>query len=381
LLALIIGCILLNTGKPHVGLPTVYSRTETATAGNVRAEMDIGRNATLRIWRSGRLAYDEPLTIVQSNLYDGPFGFEVRVDDRGESIVRIGVVPATPAVRRQFPPDVRLEYRFDKALARYIASLVPGKLRDPLWSGNVDFRDVARAGNVVVRTSYTLKDDEFVFAGPVVAISRRDVVVPTGPLPSGIRGPLWWSPFVVDLNNDGEPEIDYGLTMLGTNCCSAEAIYRYDAKRRRYIRTVQQWGFYRDWPRLRDLDGNGIIEFVGTDEDITGRFAPGCCSGPGVIRIGRFGDDRMVWVTREYPALIRADAWDAWRAVAAAAKKQPELQPAETAWYLADKFMLREGADGWARVRRAYSSARWAKLAPQLRDALKAEGYDTTGTR
>jgi hypothetical protein len=374
---------MLNAGKLQPGLPTVTVRAETAAAGIVRAELVIGRSATLRIWRGGALRYDERLTIFQSSLYDGPYGFDIRVDDYGEPFVRIGVATATatPASRKRFPDDLRLEYRFDKNRRRYVASLVRVKIRDPLWSGSVAIRDVTRASGLTITTTYVVKDNEFVFHGPVVTISRHGIVVPAGPLPSGIRGPLWGSPRIIDLNDDGEPEIDYALMMLGTNCCAEEAIYRYDQARKRYIRTFQIWGMYRDWPKLRDLDGNGVIEFVGTSESITGWFAPRCCSGPGVIRIGRFGQDRMLWVTTRYPALIRDDASDAWRAVVNAAKREPELQPAETAWYLADKVMLGEGGDGWSRVRRTYSAAEWAKLAPQLLTALRSDGYGTSGIR
>jgi hypothetical protein len=372
---------MLNAGESKPGLPAMTVRSETATAGNVRAELDIGRAATLRIWRGGALQYDERLTIFQSKLYDGPYGFDIRADDRGEPFVRVGVLAATHAGRARFPDDLRLEFSFDKDRRRYVASLVPVKIRDPLWSGNVAIREVTRAGRLVITTTYTVEDDEFVRASPVVTVNRRSVAVPIGPLPSELRGPLWGSPTIIDLNGDGEPEIDYALATVGTNCCSEAVTYRYDPMTHRYIQTIQGWGLYRDGPRLSDLDGNGITEFVGTSEDITGQFTGGCCSGPGVIRIGRFGHDRIVWVTREYPALIRADAWNAWRAVVTTAKSQPELQPAETAWYLADKVMLDEGADGWARARRTFSRAQWSRLAPQLLAALQAEGYGTSGIR
>lgn len=372
---------MLNVVKPQAGLPATAVRTETANARNVRAELVIGRVATLRIWRRGELAYDEPLTILGSSMYDGPYGFDIRADDGGEPSVRLGVAAATNAGRKRFPDDLRLEYHFDKERRRYVASLEPVKLRDPLWSGNVAFRDVTRASGLTLTTTYMVRDDEFIRASPVMRISRHGVAVPVGPLPAGIRGPLQGSPTIIDLNHDDEPEIDYSLLMLGTNCCSVEAIYRYDPAQRRYIQTIQEWGFYRDWPRLRDLDGDGIIEFVGTNENIISRFTAGCCSGPGVIRIGRFDHDRIVWVTTEYPALIRDDARDAWRAVVAEMKKDLALQAGATAWYLADKVMLGEGGDGWSRVRRTYSVARWATLAPQLRAALTAEGYGTSGIR
>lgn len=194
-------------------------------------------------------------------------------------------------VENVFPTILRLEYRFDKSLRRSVASLVPATWRDPLWSGTIEVRDVTRASDLTVTTTYSLKDDEFVRARAVVNLSRRGVTVPTDSLPPGIRGPLGGPPTIIDLNSDGEPEIDYSLDTLGTNCCAENAIYRYDPTLRRYIRTVHVWGLYRDGPRLHDLDGDGIIEFVGANESITRRFASGCCSGPGVIRIGRFGHD------------------------------------------------------------------------------------------
>lgn len=96
---------MLSVAKPQIGLPTETVRTETAAVGNVRAEIVNGRDVALRIWRGGQLAYDEPLTIFRSALYDGPYAFDIRVDDRGEPYIRIGVVSATHAGRKRFPDD------------------------------------------------------------------------------------------------------------------------------------------------------------------------------------------------------------------------------------------------------------------------------------
>ena len=219
LLAFIVGCIMLNAiGKPP-GLPTATVRTETETVGSVRAELTIGHDVTLRIWRRGQLAFGQPLTILQTSTYDGPSGFDIRVDGQGEPFVRIGVVTATSAGQKRFPDDLRLEYRFDRIGRHYVASLIPGKFRDPLWSGTVAIRDVTRAGDLQITASYSLKNDEFVRVGPTLSVARQGVAVPIGPLPSGIRGPLSGSPVIVDLNNDAELEIVYSLSMLGTNCC------------------------------------------------------------------------------------------------------------------------------------------------------------------
>ena len=357
-------------------LATWTVRTETAALGDVRAQIVIDRYASLRIWRKGQLQVDGPIAILRSDLYSGPFGVDLRADLVGEPYLRIEVEPTNRAGRERYPDGLHLFYRYDERLKRYVSSLEKAHWNDPLVAGSIKITDVTRAANLTITTSYELKEGRFVVDRPRVGIVRHEVPAQVSPLPPGEIGRLP-SPAVVDLNGDGEPEIDYGLAFAGTNCCAGEAIYRFDRSRRRYVQTVQDWGFYRDAAALRDLDHNGMMEFVTRDEGLTGQFTAECCSGPGVIQIGRFEGDRIHWITRNYPALIRADALRAWRSVRST--KDPNIQPAEIAWYLADKLMLGQGDNGWANARATYAGSNWAALARRLRSALQAGGYSATG--
>ena len=377
LIALVLATASIIAPRPAPGEPTSTRRTETAALCGVRAEIDIDAFTSLRIWRNGQLLVDAPIAILRSDLYSGPFWVDLRADHIGEPYLRLEVEPTTRAGRKRYPNGLDLTYRFDQKLGRYVSSLEKARWNDPLPVGSVKITDVTRAANLTITTSYELKNNRVVSA-PRVGIVRHRVAVPVSPLSPGEIGPLS-PPAVVNLAGDNEPEIDYGLGFAGTNCCAAEAIYRFDDSKRRYIETVQFWGFYRDAASLRDLDHDGKMEFVTRDEGLTGQFTAECCSGPGVIQVGRFEHDRIHWITRNYPALVRADALRAWRAVRST--KDPNVQPAEIAWYLADKLMLDEGAGGWANARAAYSGSNWRALARQLRSALQADGYSATGTK
>jgi hypothetical protein len=69
------------------------------------------------------------------------------------------------------------------------------------------------------------------------------------------------------------------------------------------------------------------------------------------IRIWTYRHGRFVNVTQRHPRLIRADAESSWRLVQQIrrAKDGREIQGAIAAW-AADKYLLGEVADVWARL-------------------------------
>jgi len=155
---------------------------------------------------------------------------------------------------------------------------------------------------------------------------------------------------VVDLDGDGEPEVDVRLNWNGTHCCSWERVYRYDRARRTYIGVTQFWG--NNEPRLEDLDKDGTPEFRYWDD----RFSHDFCGYAGSlrpIRIWSYDAGRFHNVTRRYPRLIARDARKLWRLyLEQRGRKGGCVQGILPAW-AADQYLLGRGEIVWPTLERA----------------------------
>lgn len=153
----------------------------------------------------------------------------------------------------------------------------------------------------------------------------------------------------------------------GAYCCSFTLIYHYDPARQTYALLKHGWGNYRNLPTLKDLDKDGVPEFVSRNEDFSGEFGPYAVNGAAPIRIWRYSKGQLQDVTRRYPALIRRDAEHWWQEYQ---KKDSDWyhhpQPLEA--YLADMHLLGQGQQGWQQVRRASLPA--SSLTGTFDDAL-----------
>ncbi|MCS6815693.1 MAG: hypothetical protein NZ772_19245 [Cyanobacteria bacterium] len=188
---------------------------------------------------------------------------------------------------------------------------------------------------------------------------------------------------VKNLDLDGEPEIIVDNFSGGAHCCVSSWIYHYNATAKRYAFTRHDWG--NAGYRLEDLEtslyrpsdlGRGQVnglEFRTRDD----RFAYAFASYAGSlypIQIWRFRQGRMLNVTRQYPQLVRASAYQNWL-LYEQTKDSIDGGRAALAAYLADKYMLGEATDGWQRVQSAYRASDRTKFFADLRAFLRTTGY------
>jgi len=176
---------------------------------------------------------------------------------------------------------------------------------------------------------------------------------------------------VRDLDAAGDPEVIVDNFSGGAHCCTTSWIFRYEASTSRYLVTRHEWGNHGY--RLEDVDKDGIPEFKSSDD----RFAYQFASYAGSfypLQIWRYQQGRMVDVTRQYPQLVRASAYQNWQYYQQT-KNSLEKGRAALAAYLADKYLLGEAADGWRRVETVYQASDRAQFFTNVRKFLQETGY------
>jgi hypothetical protein len=100
--------------------------------------------------------------------------------------------------------------------------------------------------------------------------------------------------------------------------------------------------------RLRDLDEDGVPEFVSYDNRFAYTFSCFACSWfPPQIWIYRSG--RFIDVTRHFPGIVSQDARQAWRAARGGRDRSEENAGALAAW-TADQCLLDQCTRAWRRL-------------------------------
>ncbi len=215
----------------------------------------------------------------------------------------------------------------------------------------VPARRVAHAGSTRAVLLYENLVDSYGIgtpANPRIRISRGGRQIFAETVPKEVAGtrvyrvelgglPGW---FVVrDLDGDGEPEVSLLLFWGGTQCCYWSRIYRFDAARNTYVPTNHFWGGNRAAPSLRDLNGDGRLEFVSEDDRFAALTAYVGVVEP--IRLWSYDHGTFNDITRRYPKLIQKDAVSLWRLYLDDRRKRPrgEARYILAAW-AADKYML-----------------------------------------
>lgn len=125
--------------------------------------------------------------------------------------------------------------------------------------------------------------------------------------------------------------------------------------------------------QLKDLDQDGLPEFAGYDNSFAYTFASFAGSGfP--VQIWQYRQGKMLDQTRRYPKQIYASAFDHWKWYQEAKKKDYEVKGLLAA-YLADKYLLNQGQNGWQRLQQVYQERDRQQYFADLRQFLKAGGY------
>ena len=176
---------------------------------------------------------------------------------------------------------------------------------------------------------------------------------------------------VLDLDGDREPEIIVDTYTGGAHCCTISLIYRYDPKQKHYIQT--EWNWQHSSYQIEDLDQDGIPEFLSGDDRFAYQFASYAGSGR-PIQIWQYRQGEFTDVTRQYPQKVYQNAHEHWQNYQAAQAQGNETK-GMLAGYLAAKYLLGQGEDGWLRVKQAYQQGDRQVFFDELQQFLQATGY------
>jgi hypothetical protein len=176
---------------------------------------------------------------------------------------------------------------------------------------------------------------------------------------------------VRDVDGDRDPEVFAEFWLGGAHCCPVSVVYRHTGGDR-YTSSVVVWPGEGVGYRLRDLDGDGVPEFVSAS-DFECAFVA-CAGTVDPIRIWDYRGGSFVDVTPRYPELVRREARRYWCEFRASARRNHPLRNVLAAW-AADEHSLGRGEAAMRWI--SYHQPRWYLRA--LRCLLGEWGYDGSG--
>lgn len=172
--------------------------------------------------------------------------------------------------------------------------------------------ETATSGNVTAQLTY--KKAKFgTFKNVREAISRNgatvvDQAAPRAPscelcgVSPGFNGQTS-SVTIANLDASAEPEVIFDLFTGGAHCCFYSHVFSFSGGV--YTGVIHEWG--DKGYTLADLDGDGKFEFKSFDPAFAYAFGS-FASSQFPPQIWKFSGGQFVDVTRQFPALIRADA-------------------------------------------------------------------------
>lgn len=181
---------------------------------------------------------------------------------------------------------------------------------------------------------------------------------------------------VVHLDRSPEPEVIFDLWTGGAHCCFYSQIYRFNGAS--YDGITHNW--FDPGYALEDLNGDGLPEFVSGDARFdyefgsfaTTQFPP---------QIWRYDSGALTDVTRQFPAVVAADAQQLRRRYERG-KNGPKFRSfvmrQTLLTYTADECLLGTCSKGFALVRHAVRAGqidRGRAYLGKLRRFLRATGY------
>lgn len=190
---------------------------------------------------------------------------------------------------------------------------------------------------------------------------------------------------VQDLDGDGDPEVITRFYSGGTHCCTVSRIYQYQKRQNRYeaytFNTADDWRLSSGY-ELKDLDRDGILEFVSEDPRFDYAFTS-YAGSRNPIQIWQYRQGRLIDVTRRYPQLVARDATKHWQEFVKQGRSLSELEGGRgvLAAYLADMYLLGRGDEGWRQVRQAYRGRDRNQFFANLGPFLQKHGYAASQTR
>jgi hypothetical protein len=110
---------------------------------------------------------------------------------------------------------------------------------------------------------------------------------------------------LADLEGNGQPDVVLRLNTGGAHCCNIVQIFSFDPGVMAFRETERDFG--DPGADLRDLAGEGRLEFVSGDDRFAYEFAPYAYS-PLPLQIWQLRDGRLLDVTRSFPRQLTVDA-------------------------------------------------------------------------
>jgi hypothetical protein len=182
--------------------------------------------------------------------------------------------------------------------------------------------------------------------------------------------------FLRDLDGDKNPELVVNFFSGGAHCCSSSVIYYNPVGTDRYEPLVQFWGNGGAPDKLEDLNNDGKVEFISRDDRFAYAFASYAGSGY-PIQIWNYDRGTMRDVTKRHKKLIYNNATFWWETFQKQKQDQENVEfgKGSLAAYVADKYLLGQGKEGWELAQKAYYGDDKKAFFKQLRQFLREMGY------
>lgn len=242
----------------------------------------------------------------------------------------------------------------------------------------------AESGNVRAELSYQQQDYRFsnirlkiTRAGKTVSDQRVPVESeydrPSNAMGGGGKNTGFQ---VQDLDGDKEPEVILDFYTGGAHCCTYSLIYRSDSAKSQYTNLKHPWG--NVGYMLGDLNKDGLPEFNSGDDRFAAKFTA-YAGSRFPVQIWQYRQGKMSDVTRQYPQQIYSHAYQLWQELQQQRKNGIDAEGWNVkgilAAYVADKYLLGQGEDGWQRVRQVYRLSNRDQFFSDLGNFLKQTGY------
>lgn len=148
--------------------------------------------------------------------------------------------------------------------------------------------------------------------------------------------------FLKDINGNKTPEVVVRTFSGGAHCCTNFTFYTW--LNNRFVKT--ETGFLDGGGgTLEDLDGDGKLEFISSDNSFYYAFDSYAGSFP-PSQIYAFNNGKLEDVTRQHVKYLRSQAWEMYQAFLQS-KKQGGSGNGILAGYAAQKALLGEFKQGW----------------------------------
>lgn len=127
--------------------------------------------------------------------------------------------------------------------------------------------------------------------------------------------------------------------------------------------------------KLKDFNKDNLPEFDSRDDRFA--YAFGSYAGSAFpLQIWQYRRGRMQEVNRRYPKLVYNDAFYWWQlSVRSTREDRVEYGRGPLSAYLADKYLLGQGQDGWRQVQQIYKGRDRQQYFSELRRFLQKTGY------